>query len=454
MAVAWQQQIFALDARYNAHRAPNHANFRTLYIRRRSQLLRENRNLSPEHLKSYLKIRGQLLQKRYGSPLDQPSIGHSRSMSLRSVSGDFGDARLNIQNTGTVSGLVPTKQADASRAIVGGNSIAENYAFTGVHHIFDQHKSSVVMVKFANNDRSRLLCASSDGTLSICEVAVEKPYLAAVLRGHTQPVTGCDWSASNDLVASCSQDGSVRLWDSKNGTCLRSIQDKLLCPLQCCLFQPTNCNLVITGNNKGELRIINVSTGRAPLGGYCRVGGSVLSIGCDINGQLWWVGTNKGEIISITCDITGRLRKVRKFQIAGNNCLITSISWRAWISREARDPSLLVNCSNNKLALFRVMDKEGNLQLKWSFNNKQSDNNMIRSTFCPIMSFRQGACVVTGSDDGQVYFVDIERPPNRAIVTVLQGHANASFGLSFNYDESLLATSDKEGLVIIWRRAS
>lgn len=35
-------------------------------------------------------------------------------------------------------GVVPTKQAEASRAIVGGNSISENYAFVGVHHIFVQ----------------------------------------------------------------------------------------------------------------------------------------------------------------------------------------------------------------------------------------------------------------------------------------------------------------------------
>lgn len=33
---------------------------------------------------------------------------------------------------------MPTKEAEASRAIVGGNTIAENYAFVGVHHIFDQ----------------------------------------------------------------------------------------------------------------------------------------------------------------------------------------------------------------------------------------------------------------------------------------------------------------------------
>jgi hypothetical protein len=31
MAAVWQQQAFALDARYNAHRAPNHPNFSMYY---------------------------------------------------------------------------------------------------------------------------------------------------------------------------------------------------------------------------------------------------------------------------------------------------------------------------------------------------------------------------------------------------------------------------------------
>jgi hypothetical protein len=39
---------------------------------------------------------------------------------------------------GEEGAVVPTKQAKASRAIVGGTTIAENYAFVGVHHIFDQ----------------------------------------------------------------------------------------------------------------------------------------------------------------------------------------------------------------------------------------------------------------------------------------------------------------------------
>ncbi|PIO15195.1 hypothetical protein AB205_0102030 [Aquarana catesbeiana] len=67
------------------------------------------------------------------------------------------------------------------------------------------------------------------------------------------------------------------------------------------------------------------------------------------------------------------------------------------------------------------------------------------------MSFRQGACVVTGSEDMCVYFFDVERA-TKAIVNKLQGHSAAVLGISFNCDESLLASSDAKGMVIIWRR--
>jgi len=46
------------------------------------------------------------------------------------------------------------------------------------------------MLKFANNDKSKLCCASNDGTLSICDVLASPPCVKAILRYHTGPVTG------------------------------------------------------------------------------------------------------------------------------------------------------------------------------------------------------------------------------------------------------------------------
>lgn len=44
------------------------------------------------------------------------------------------------------------------------------------------------------------------------------------------------------------------------------------------------------------------------------------------------------------------------------------------------------------LYVYRIITDDGGLQLKKTFPVKQKRSH-IRSTFCPLMSFRQGACV-------------------------------------------------------------
>ncbi len=41
--------------------------------------------------------------------------------------------------------------------------------------------------------------------------------------------------------------------------------------------------------------------------------------------------------------------------VVASNVPITSISCRTWISREARDPSLLLSCADNTLRLYRYI---------------------------------------------------------------------------------------------------
>ncbi|KAF5304432.1 hypothetical protein FQR65_LT07962 [Abscondita terminalis] len=414
----------------------------TLYIRRRSQLLRETER-SPDNWRQYLRVRSQLLQQRYGNSLDSNSSLGMLTRSMSKVNSP------NVQNTSS-GAVIPTNKADASRALVGGTTIAENYAFVGVHHIFDQHIEAVTMVKFANNDRSRFCCSSVDTTLSICCVNSTPPTVISVLKGHTKAVTGFDWSANNDLIASASLDGTIKVWNVADNICLRSINDPTNSTLLCCLYNNINNNLLITGNGKGEVGVANVSTGLF-MKNTCKIGGNIMSITSDSNGKVLWVGNDRGEIISLVCDMGGNLHKTRRLLVSASNT-ITSLSYRAWISREARDPMLLVNCTDNTVCLFRIIDQEGGLQLKRKFHNKHQ-KHFIKSTFCPIMSFRQGACIVTGSEDSCVYFVDIEKPVSRACVNTLQGHASPVLGVTFNYDESLLATGDLEGLVIVWKRA-
>lgn len=71
------QEIISSDAKFNLYRINHNAQLRTLYMRRRTQLLRENAmkhtkdhaNLT-EIRRNYLSIRNQILEKKFGN-LDQ-----------------------------------------------------------------------------------------------------------------------------------------------------------------------------------------------------------------------------------------------------------------------------------------------------------------------------------------------------------------------------------------------
>ncbi len=58
---------------------------------------------------------------------------------------------------------------------------------------------------------------------------------------------------------------------------------------------------------------------------------------------------------------------------------------------------------------------------------------------------------VSGSEDMCVYFFDVTRE-QKSCVNKLQGHSGPVLDVCFNYDESLLASCDAQGLVIVWKR--
>nr|XP_018669266.1 WD repeat-containing protein 13-like [Ciona intestinalis] len=457
LALPWQH-VLALDARYNAYRTPNNSQFRTQYIRRRSQLLREAaKTVDPTFRKKYLKIRSQLLAHRYGQISEASSL---RSASVRGSvlhldrTESTMEEKVEVQTNRFSSDVVPTNQADASRAMVGGKSVGENYAFVGMHHIFDEHIGCpATSIKFANDEKNLLAYSSMDGTISICQL-VPKPTVLVTLKGHNDGVTDFSWSLSNDLIVSVSLDATLRLWQSQSGSCIRAITSSVVnmkeCAIHCCLFQPINNNMVVLGNSSGQIAVVNISTGKTRKGANGKLSGAVLSMSFDSSGKVLWAGDDQGIIYSFSFDLsTGQLRKAHQMVIHAGRPL-TSIQARAWISREARDPSVLVNIAADVLCLYRVVDDRGLLQFKKSFPIKHSQH-LIRSMFCPLMSFRQGACVVTGSEDMSVCFFDIESS-SKICVNRLQGHSAVVLAVSFNHDESMLASCDTEGMVIIWKR--
>ncbi|XP_054155230.1 WD repeat-containing protein 13-like [Oppia nitens] len=461
--IIWQQ-IIAIDVRYNAFR---NANIKILYIKRRNQILRE---ISKQELnsfrKQYIKLRTQLLSQRYGVKWDQSSRNrYVRSNSnSRLTSEDSMESRPSRQlfsvfdpNISNIyDRLIPDFELDSTRNNVM-NAFSENYSFSGMHHIFDQHKEAVTSIRFANDDKSLLCCASMDSTLSICQLTPSPATILYILKGHKAGVVDFEWSLSNDLIVSCSLDGTVKLWGAASGYCLRTIEDPYGLPVMACSFHPYNNNMVVTANSKGYLQVLNVSTGIYTKGGMFKSSDEhncILCLCFDITGQTLWVGDSKGFISSFIFEMkTCRLILFNKVIVVAG-CAITSISNRCVSGSTNSDPLLLVNSACNALLLFKVNRSESNLEITQSFSIKHQNRElMIRSSFCPIISNRHGFCVVTGCEDTCVHFFTVEDNYCKSkCVNKLQGHSAPVLDVCFNYDESLLASSDSKGNVIIWKR--
>lgn len=71
------------------------------------------------------------------------------------------------------------------------------------------------------------------------------PSVKVTLKGHGGPVTDFAWSLSNDIIVSTSLDGTLRIWNTEDGRCIREVRDPESSELLCCTFQPMNNNLTV-----------------------------------------------------------------------------------------------------------------------------------------------------------------------------------------------------------------
>ncbi|XP_027203357.2 WD repeat-containing protein 13-like isoform X1 [Dermatophagoides pteronyssinus] len=505
-SIFWQH-IIAMDVQYNSSRYFC-TYMKILYIKRRNQLFRE---LSKQPLnsfrKQYLRLRHTILSNFYQQQQQQQKK-HVRNNSdssflsfiyddLRSYSG--GDWKSNITMTNDL--LLHNKDVNIDNLQFqslnvnddnnhnnnnnnNNNNIAfcENFAFTGVHHIFDQHKSAVNCVKFANSNNSLICFASDDHTLSICQLTPLPATILFILRGHQDSVTAFEWSQSNELIVSCSCDSTLNLWSTMNGKCLRRFKDPQKCSILTCIFLPTNNNMIFTGNQNGIVNILNLSTGIYSKNSVTiSDGGPILSMCFESKDQLLWCGDSKGFISTFHFEMeTCKLLLINKVIIVPG-CPITSLSLSSStiLDNDNNQNLLLANCACNAVVLFRTgIDKK--LEFLKCFPIKHQNSQMkIKSSFCPN-SNRSGnddnlfinnqsstttkmtrICLVTGSEDTCIYFYHYQSPNLNTntlaisrCVNKLQGHSAPVLDVRFNHDESLLASADSKGSIIIWKRDS
>ncbi|VDO06100.1 unnamed protein product [Rodentolepis nana] len=206
-----------------------------------------------------------------------------------------------------------------------------------------------------------------------------------------------------------------------------------------------------------------------------------------------WVGSDLGVIQAYSCnEATGslvRLSQLTVFTPVPQKFLpsVTSLSFCAWLSHEDSSSYLLVNSAGVGLLLYLVDPVNGALELQHKFDlphsplcNPPANNyglHLLHSCFAPLISFRSSgtACAISASEDkASVYVFEVPTTASEkrqevasrvrrsqshiggSVVTRLQGHdcevGRTVVDVSLSWDESVLASADEAGVVILWKR--
>ncbi|KAJ6645324.1 F-box-like/WD repeat-containing protein ebi [Pseudolycoriella hygida] len=87
-------------------------------------------------------------------------------------------------------------------------------------HTFRFHSGKTLDVDWRTN--TSFASCGDDGSIHVCERGVNKPIIS--FRGHTSDVNAIRWDHQGQLLASCSDDKTVKLWSMKHATCVRDLQ--------------------------------------------------------------------------------------------------------------------------------------------------------------------------------------------------------------------------------------
>eukprot|EP01112_Ceratiomyxa_fruticulosa_P007458 TRINITY_DN1939_c2_g1_i1.p1 TRINITY_DN1939_c2_g1~~TRINITY_DN1939_c2_g1_i1.p1 ORF type:complete len:537 (-),score=107.23 TRINITY_DN1939_c2_g1_i1:88-1698(-) len=506
-------QIVSLDAQYVEQRNSKSKTVETsnLYMKWRRSLLQKKVQQSKlfartngDRRDDYFKIRSYLLSKKY---IKEPKLDYEKEITsirrnkssgalsekdaplnaiARSVSNSFGKAStvasrrlsqptplkpqdtisLNTNLSNSYSNLnivheitTPTKlpSQTPSSPIPTPPPVPDmtpDYSFSGMHHIFGECKKGVTHARFGHGSKEILAFASRDLVVYLCLSVIDAPGVTFQLKGHMAEITDIAFSPSNSYLASTALDSTIRVWETKTGVCTKLLKDMGVCLALC--FHPKSDANLFASDSRGNIKAISLRDGKVVKS--TKASAMITCLTFEPKGGVLFTGDDKGHVQIFRVDKDGYTLtpSLRAPVLGGKPIPVTSIHFiyvRDPRSTPPLVPFLMINAKDNLIHLFTVKNTTPTTLALSPYreipiiNKKES----IHSTFCPSLTFRSAPCLVSGAEDGGIYFFDARKKDDKPLNT-LMGHGAPVVDVCWNFDESLLVSADTLGTVILWSR--
>ena len=283
-------------------------------------------------------------------------------------------------------------------------------------------------------DGSLLASASDDGTLRIWDVG-EGRSACKPLRGHVNHVMCLHFCPRANIIASGSFDESVKLWDLRSGRCIRTIQAHSE-PITTVQFHSDGSTLA-TSSFDGLVRLWDHGSGQCLKTLQTEGTPPVGSFRFSPNGRFLLCGTLDARI-RLWDYVSARRLKTYTGHTNSNLCM-----GLAFVSRKRRrnsTPQSLIPVMKGTSA----MDAD----IEAGSNAKEGNTGSLPTDASPGNDDQP--YVASGSEDGTIVLWDTQ---TRTIVQTLSGHSGAVVALDSHPNKAIIASASsggEESIIKIW----